>query len=205
MAVASAGWYDPLTLWRECVDGEVSGGALSAGPFRRRGGTRGGRRGLPQLLLGRATSARPPDRQEPRHADTSTASTGSASPPAAGDLPAGWLRPDTGCRHRQPAGRTADPYLGAGRPDGLRVLPPPPAPGSPAQRLDRIVFIQSRAIRERDPQRWALARNDAQLDFDHLMADFACALQVGWTARALRRSTGCWRGWHSTAARRPTR
>ena len=27
------GWYDPLTLWRECVDGEVSGGALAAGHF----------------------------------------------------------------------------------------------------------------------------------------------------------------------------
>ncbi|WP_171034069.1 acid phosphatase [Lichenicoccus roseus] len=70
------------------------------------------------------------------------------------------------------------PYLGAGRPDGLLVLPPPPAPASPAQRLDEIVFTHSRALRERDPQRWALARNDAQLDFDHLMADFACALQV---------------------------
>ncbi len=27
------GWYDPLTLWRECVDGEVSGGPLPAGHF----------------------------------------------------------------------------------------------------------------------------------------------------------------------------
>ena len=69
------------------------------------------------------------------------------------------------------------PYLGAtGRPDGLRVLPPPPAPGSPAQRLDQVVFLRARSIRERDPQRWALATNDAQLDFDHLMADFGCAL-----------------------------
>ncbi|WP_428374994.1 acid phosphatase [Lichenicoccus sp.] len=71
------------------------------------------------------------------------------------------------------------PYLGAAaRPDGLRVLPPPPAPGSPAQRLDQVVFSHSRTTRERDPQRWALASNDAQLDLDHLMADFACALGV---------------------------
>ncbi|WP_428374995.1 alpha/beta fold hydrolase [Lichenicoccus sp.] len=27
------GWYDPLALWRECVDGEVSGGPLPAGHF----------------------------------------------------------------------------------------------------------------------------------------------------------------------------
>ena len=27
------GWYDPLILWRECVDGEVSGGPLAAGHF----------------------------------------------------------------------------------------------------------------------------------------------------------------------------
>ena len=71
------------------------------------------------------------------------------------------------------------PYLGAAaRPNGLRILPPPPAAGSPAQRLDQLVFRRARAIREQDPQRWALATSDAQLDFDSLMAAFSCALDA---------------------------
>ncbi len=71
------------------------------------------------------------------------------------------------------------PYLGAdARPDGLRVLPPPPAAGSPVLRLDQTVFRHSRTVRGQDPQRWALATGDAQLDTDDLMADFTCALGV---------------------------
>lgn len=71
------------------------------------------------------------------------------------------------------------PYLDpALLPDGAITLPPPPAPGSPALSLDQQVFLHSRKLKQQDPQRWALAIGDAQLDSDHLLASFACALGV---------------------------
>ncbi|WP_442679568.1 acid phosphatase [Sphingomonas sp. ASY06-1R] len=56
-------------------------------------------------------------------------------------------------------------------PDGLRILPPPPAPGSPAQRADRAIFAATRRLR--DTPRWRIATADvtnAPLD------RYACAI-----------------------------
>jgi hypothetical protein len=67
----------------------------------------------------------------------------------------------------------------AERPDLTRILPPPPAPGSPAAQADRDLFVQSRALK--DSPRWRQATADVTGDmFDH----FACALGVRLTARS---------------------
>jgi acid phosphatase (class A) len=77
------------------------------------------------------------------------------------------------------------PYLDpALLPDAGVILPPPPPLGSPAVTLDGQTFLQSRALKQQDPQRWALATRDAQRDADHLIGDFACALGL-----SLNRST----------------
>lgn len=63
-------------------------------------------------------------------------------------------------------------------PDGAVILAPPPPAGSPARTLDQQVFLHSRALKQQDPVRWALAQSDALLDDDHLLASFGCALGV---------------------------
>lgn len=71
------------------------------------------------------------------------------------------------------------PYLDAGLlPDGAAMLLPPPPYGSAALLLDQQVFLRSRALKQQDPGRWALATSDAQLDDDHLLGGFACALDI---------------------------
>jgi acid phosphatase (class A) len=60
--------------------------------------------------------------------------------------------------------RAADPYLAPGHPDGIALLPPPPAPGSEEQAADleeaRTVF------KGRTPAQEARALKDASLTFD---------------------------------------
>lgn len=66
----------------------------------------------------------------------------------------------------------AQPYLSPqATPDGLRVLPPPPARGGPLAAADRRVFAQTRRLR--GSPRWRLATSDVDTGpFEH----FACAL-----------------------------
>ncbi|MEZ5727293.1 MAG: phosphatase PAP2 family protein [Burkholderiaceae bacterium] len=61
-------------------------------------------------------------------------------------------------------------------PDSLALLPPPPAPGSPAQAADEAGFDASQALR--GSPRWQLAAADADLHFPHAAGTFACALGV---------------------------
>ena len=66
------------------------------------------------------------------------------------------------------------PYVAPDRvPDGVAILPPPPAPGSAAARADRAIFDATRALR--GTPRWRITTEDvgnAPLD------RFACALGV---------------------------
>jgi acid phosphatase (class A) len=56
-------------------------------------------------------------------------------------------------------------------PDGIRILPPAPAAGSPVDRADRVIFAATRALQ--GSPRWQLAAADVESDaFDH----FACAM-----------------------------
>lgn len=46
------------------------------------------------------------------------------------------------------------------RPDLTKILAPPPQPGSPRALADAAIFDQSRAIKDKDPARWAEATAD---------------------------------------------
>lgn len=76
------------------------------------------------------------------------------------------------------ASQPSSAYVGpADAPDGLSILPPPPAPGSGRGQADRRIFAETRALK--GSPRWALAQADVTSDtFDH----FACALGVQLTA-----------------------
>jgi acid phosphatase (class A) len=64
------------------------------------------------------------------------------------------------------------PYIAADQvPDGLAILPPPPAPGSPAARADRAIFEATRKL-EGTP-RWRIATEDVSND---PLDRYACAL-----------------------------
>ena len=55
--------------------------------------------------------------------------------------------------------------------DGVRILAPPPAPGTPLAVADRKIFERTRALR--DTARWRLAQSDVKSEaFEH----YACAL-----------------------------
>jgi len=85
-------------------------------------------------------------------------------------------------------------YLAAGaRPDGLALVPPPPAPGSPAAAHDREAMRAALALQ--GTPRFARARHDADLRFPGAAGIFDCALGVAVdpdampaTVRLLRRS-----------------
>jgi acid phosphatase (class A) len=63
-------------------------------------------------------------------------------------------------------------------PDGVRILPPPPARGSPVAIADRQVFRATRRLR--GSLRWRLSTSDAHTEaFEH----FGCALGVKLTAQ----------------------
>src|SRR5688572_533565 len=61
-------------------------------------------------------------------------------------------------------------------PNSLALLPPPPAPGSPAFALDQEVARKSSALR--GTRRWALAAMDADLSFPNAAGTFSCALNA---------------------------
>ena len=64
-------------------------------------------------------------------------------------------------------------------PDGLRILPAPPRPGSAVARADRQVFAATRRLA--GSARWQVATTDAHTEaFDH----FGCALGVQLTERS---------------------
>lgn len=88
-----------------------------------------------------------------------------AAPPASAMTPVPELRPGI------PAG-----YLGKSLPDSLALLPPPPAPGTPAFANDEAVSRASQKLK--GTPRYALAVSDADLSFPHTSTVFACALGV---------------------------
>ena len=68
------------------------------------------------------------------------------------------------------AGYLADDQL----PDSLALLPPPPAPGSPAHALDDAVAAGAWSLR--DTPRWQQAIHDADLNFPQAATLYTCAL-----------------------------
>lgn len=74
---------------------------------------------------------------------------------------------------------TSNGYLSPeATPDGVRILPPPPAAGSPMATADRQVFAGTRKLQ--GTPRWAVATSDVHSGaFEH----FACALGVTLTPR----------------------
>ena len=76
-------------------------------------------------------------------------------------------------------GAGAAPYLApAAIPDGVRILPPPPAAGSAQAQADRRIFAETRALQ--GGPRWSLATSDVDTEaFEH----YACALGVQLTPK----------------------
>lgn len=74
-------------------------------------------------------------------------------------------------------------YLQPGQlPDGVALLPPPPAPGSAALAADEEAYKATRKLR--DSPRWALAAKDAELRFPKATEHFSCALGIAISAEA---------------------
>lgn len=61
-------------------------------------------------------------------------------------------------------------------PDTAKLLPPPPAPGSPAQAADEALYKAVSKLQ--GTPRWALAAKDADLTFPNAAAVFSCALGI---------------------------
>lgn len=72
------------------------------------------------------------------------------------------------------AGMLAGYLPAAGRPDSLKLLPPPPAPDSAAQAADADIARQQMPLR--GTARWQLAVADAELRFPQAAGAFSCAL-----------------------------
>jgi acid phosphatase (class A) len=71
------------------------------------------------------------------------------------------------------------PYLdGRPQPDLVRILPPPPAPGSPLDQADAAVFRQTRSLR--GTPKWRIATADVT---DGRFATFACAMGMSLDER----------------------
>lgn len=85
-------------------------------------------------------------------------------------------------------GVTAGPAAASGyltkdeRPDSLRLVPPPPAPGSAAQARDDAAAKAAVALQ--GGERWRIAASDADLTPTHAAETFSCALGVRVTAQA---------------------
>lgn len=81
-----------------------------------------------------------------------------------------------------PAPAKASGYLDkADAPDSLRLVPPPPAAGSPGMALDEAVSKQALALR--GTPRFTQATEDADLSFPAGARQFACALGVAVDAQ----------------------
>jgi len=75
-----------------------------------------------------------------------------------------------------PLPAAAQGYLTPGSaPDAIRIMPPPPARSSPAEKADETA-VRAARLRTRDTPRWALATHDAQGGTQVLLDDFSCAL-----------------------------
>jgi acid phosphatase (class A) len=70
----------------------------------------------------------------------------------------------------------AQGYLAPGAVQAVRILPPPPAKGSPDAESDRRIFLNTRALQ--GSSRWALAQADADQSVAATLKDFSCALGV---------------------------
>lgn len=70
------------------------------------------------------------------------------------------------------------PYIAdVPRPDMMKILPPPPAAGSPGEKDDRETFRETRTLQ--GGARWALATHDVG---DDRFANFACAMGMRLSA-----------------------
>ncbi|HXE97836.1 MAG TPA: hypothetical protein VN642_15635, partial [Dongiaceae bacterium] len=61
-------------------------------------------------------------------------------------------------------------------PDGMALLPPPPAPGSPSLATDDAASRENLALRE--TPRWKLAQRDAVRSFPEAAEAFTCAVNA---------------------------
>jgi acid phosphatase (class A) len=66
-------------------------------------------------------------------------------------------------------------------PDATAVIPPAPLTHEARNQADWAVFRSTRAIKERDPDRWALALNDDSYTPANILKDFSCAIGVEMT------------------------
>jgi acid phosphatase (class A) len=66
-------------------------------------------------------------------------------------------------------------------PDATNIIPPAPKEGEPRNTSDWAVFRATRAIRELNPDRWALAVNDDSYKPADILKDFSCAMGVELT------------------------
>ena len=79
-----------------------------------------------------------------------------------------------------PARQAEAPYLTSQAvPDGLVILPPPPAPGSATAKRDRAVFVATRRLI--GSPRWRIATDDAD---NAPLARYACAMNMRLTPAA---------------------
>lgn len=77
------------------------------------------------------------------------------------------------------AAETPQPYLAnVPLPDLMRILPPPPAPGSPRNIADRALFRETRALQ--GSERWQVATRDVT---DDRFTTFACAIGMQLDAK----------------------
>jgi acid phosphatase (class A) len=91
--------------------------------------------------------------------------------------PAGPAAPaDAGATPPPAADGGAQEYLAAQPFDPAKVLPAPPADGSPRAEADRKIFIATRKLQ--GTPRWALAQSDEDQSIPATLADFSCALGV---------------------------
>jgi acid phosphatase (class A) len=67
-------------------------------------------------------------------------------------------------------------YLALGGLQAAKLLPPPPAEGSPRDAADRQIFVATRRLKE--TPRWRLAQNDADQGLAATLKDFSCAVGV---------------------------
>ena len=112
---------------------------------------------LPTLaLLLAATPARPEDAARP-------------APPNAQAAPS--LGSDT----LKPGKPAVKPYLAESAvPDGIRILPAPPAHDAPLDKADRAAFVNTRGLK--GTPRWEIAANDVAEGAAAVLENFACVL-----------------------------
>jgi acid phosphatase (class A) len=66
-------------------------------------------------------------------------------------------------------------------PDATSIIPPSPQPGQARNDADWAIFRNTRAIRELNPDRWALAVSDDSYRPADILKNFSCAMGVNLT------------------------